>query len=343
MNLALNDEQEALVASFADLLAKHSSPDRVRAAEPAGFDPELWTALLEVGAVEMAVPEEHGGWGAQLLDLALVAERVGAAVAPAPMIEAQVAARLLAGLDTEAARAALAPALSGERLVTIAVRPAAGGAAALVPGAAVADEAVVLDGERLLLVPLRDGTRSAVANLAAAPLADVTLGGAEATELATGPAAVAAFEAALDDWLVLTAAALVGMGTSAHQLTCGYARDRRAWDQPIGAYQAVAHPLADGATALDGARLLVARSAVEAGRGGSRARELAAMAFAFAAETARKVTYDGIHFHGGNGFTLEFDAQLYYRRARGWSRVWGEPRQAYRRAARARHDRGREA
>lgn len=344
MDLAPTEEQQALVASFADLLAKHATPDRVRAAEPAaGFDPQLWKALLDIGVIEMAVPEDRGGWGAGLLDLALVAERVGAAVAPAPVIEAQVAARLLAALDTAAARAALRTALPGGRLVTIAVRPAAGGAggptASLVPGAAVADEAIVLDGDRLVLIPLHAGTRTAVANLAAAPLADVTFG-ADAIELACGQAAVGGFEAALDDWLVLTAGALVGVGAAAHRLTVGYARERRAWDLPIGAYQAVAHPLANGATALDGARLLVARAAAEVGRGGRRGRELAAMAFAFAAETARQVTYDGVHFHGGNGFTLEYDAQLYYRRARGWARVWGEPREAYRRAARARYGRG---
>ncbi|CAI7975306.1 Acyl-CoA dehydrogenase [Frankia sp. Hr75.2] len=349
MDLKLSAEQRALVASFAELLAKHAPPERVRAAEPVGFDPVLWAVLRDVGVVEMAVPEEHGGWGAALLDLVLVAEQVGAAVAPAPVVETQAAASLLAVLagagqadadasdvDTDAARTALTTALREERLVTLAVRPAHGGTASLVPAAAVADDTIVLDGERLLLVPLRDGTRRAVANLASAPLADVTLD-ADAVELARGPAAVAAFEAALDDWLVLTAGGLVGAAAAAHRATCEYARERRAWDMPIGANQAVSHPLANGATALDGARLLAVRAAAEPGRGSPRARELAAMAFAFAAETARQVTYDAVHFHGGYGFMFEYDLQLYYRRARGWARVWGEPRDAYRRAARARY------
>ena len=63
MDLALSDEQQALVASFADLLAKHASPERVRAAEPSGFDPALWQALLGIGVVEMAVPESGRGLG----------------------------------------------------------------------------------------------------------------------------------------------------------------------------------------------------------------------------------------------------------------------------------------
>ena len=335
MDLDLDAQQEALVGSFAELLARHAPPARVRAAEPLGFDPQLWTALLGVGVVEMAVPEAGGGWGASLLDLALVAEQLGLAVAPAPVIECQVAARLLARVDPAAARDRSAG--SPSRLLTLAVRPASAGLATLVPAGAVADDALVLDGDRLLLVALGDGRRP-VANLGAAPLADVTVDPA-APVLARGPAAVAAFESAVDEWLVLTAAALVGMAAAAHRLTCAYARERRTWGLPIGAYQAVAHPLADDATAVDGARLLAADAAWELGRGSARGAELAAMAFAFAAATARRVTYDAVHFHGGYGFMVEHDAQLYYRRARTWARVWGSTDDAYVRVARARYGR----
>ncbi len=90
MDLGLSEEQHQLVASFGDLLAKESSTERVRATEPGGFDPALWASLQETGAVTMAVPEAAGGWGASLVDLVLVAEQVGRALAPAPVIEAQV-------------------------------------------------------------------------------------------------------------------------------------------------------------------------------------------------------------------------------------------------------------
>jgi alkylation response protein AidB-like acyl-CoA dehydrogenase len=61
------------------------------------------------------------------------------------------------------------------------------------------------------------------------------------------------------------------------------------------------------------------------------------MAFAFAAESARDATYRSLHFHGGYGFMMEYDVQLYYRRARAWSNVWAEPAVAYRRTADARY------
>jgi alkylation response protein AidB-like acyl-CoA dehydrogenase len=335
MDLALSDEQRQLVASFTNLLSKDSPPERVRAAEPDGFDAALWRTLVDTGVVAMAVPESSGGWGASLLDLVLVAEQIGRALAPAPALEAQVAARLLAAVDSPAARDAHRRVLDGEQLVTLAVRPARAGIAELTPAGAVCDAAVVLDGERLVLVPAGDEGRRPVANLASAPLADLDVTGA--TELAAGDAAVDRFEAALDEWLVLTASALVGIGTAALDLGCAYAAERRAFGAPIGTFQGVAHPLANDATNLDGARLLTHKAAWALDGHHRRARELAAMAFAFASASTEAATYDALHVHGGYGFMLEYDVQLYYRRARGWPRVWGDAEAAYRRAATARY------
>jgi alkylation response protein AidB-like acyl-CoA dehydrogenase len=281
----------------------------------------------------MAVPEAVGGWGADLLDLSLVAEQLGAALVPAPVLELQCTARLLGRLTAEQALNSLDAVLSGDRLITLAVRPAYAGRVTMVPAAAIADELIVLDGDRLLLVPVGPANRTHVQNLAALPLADVTLDGAGIVEVARGAEAAIAYEQAIDEWLVLTASALVGSAAVAHRMTCNYVKDRQAWGAPIGSYQAVSHPLADSATAIDGARLLFRKAALALDTSQVRARELAAMAFAFAAETARDATQLAIHLHGGIGFTLEHDAQLHYRRVRGWARVWGEPRDAYRRAA----------
>jgi alkylation response protein AidB-like acyl-CoA dehydrogenase len=333
VDLALSDEQSALVASIGDLLGTHSSPAGVRNAEETGFDGGLWASLREFGIIEMGVDEAVGGWGATLLDLCLTAEQIGAALAAVPVVEVQCAARLLSRLPEPASL--LEAVLAGDCLVTLAVRPPTAGVLSLVPAAGVADRVIAYDGQRLISVGVDDENRTRVQNLASAPLADVRLDGL--TELAIGTTAAKAFERALDEWLTLTAAALTGAATSAHRMTCEYATVRRTWDAAIGSYQGVAHPLADSATAIDGARLLVHKAAMALEHDDSRARELAAMAFAFATETARDATYQAVHLHGGVGFTLEHDAQLYYRRARGWARVWGEPRAAYRRAADARY------
>lgn len=84
MDLSLTGEQRQLVDSFAALFARESTSERVRAAEPLGFDLKLWKALLETGAVEMAVDEAAGGWGAPELELALIAEQFDARSGPLP-------------------------------------------------------------------------------------------------------------------------------------------------------------------------------------------------------------------------------------------------------------------
>jgi alkylation response protein AidB-like acyl-CoA dehydrogenase len=339
VDLALGEEQRQLVASFANLLSRASSPDTVRAAEPGGFDPELWRTLLETGALVMAVPEAQGGWGAGLSDLALVAEEIGRALAPAPVVETQVAARLLAAAapTSGSAEDTLAAALGGDRLVTTALHPPRAGVAELVPAGALCDALIVPAAGRLRLVPIPPDKRRAVANLGSAPLADIEVDDEAGDVLATGETAHELFQTALDEWLVLTAAALVGLATAAHETVCNYAAERTAFGALIGSYQGVAHPLADDATALDGARLLVREAAWALDAHHERGRELASMAFAFSSETAERATYDAVHFHGGYGFMLEHDVQLHYRRARGWARVWGGAELGYRRAAAARY------
>jgi alkylation response protein AidB-like acyl-CoA dehydrogenase len=278
----------------------------------------------------MALPESCGGYGASLLDLVLVAEQHGRHVAPAPLVEAQVAARLVARLDRPP-DGLVEEVLAGRRLVTIAVRPARGGRAELVPAGAVADDAVVLVDDALILVPLADRA-TPVANLGSQPLADVEAGDADVV-LAKGPDAVELFAAAVDEWRVLTAAALSGLAARALEIGVAYVKERTAFDRVLGSFQAIAHRLADRASEVDGCRLLVREAAWAAEADPSRAPQLAAMALGFAAETARDASYHALHFHGGYGFMLEYPIQMYYRRARSWPAILEGPRDSYARAA----------
>jgi alkylation response protein AidB-like acyl-CoA dehydrogenase len=341
MDLALTDEQRQLVESFARLLERESSCERVRAAEPTGFDPKLWAGLMEAGVLHMAVGEEAGGWGAGRVELALVAEQFGRALGSAPMVEAQVAVTLLrdcAKQGNEAAATTLASALEADQLVTFAPRPSTRGRLGLVPGGAVADAVVALVDDRLVIVALGDN-RTVVSNLGAMPLADVDVPAGPAV-IGQAPGAARLFDRAIDCWLTLTAAALVGAAARALEITVDYAYQRKAFGTPIGAFQAVSHRLADSATAVDGARLLAYRAACADVDEPDRESELAAMAFAFAYESARDVTQRGVHFHGGYGFTMEQDIQLFYRRTRGWANVFGAANGALDRVAAKRYGKG---
>ncbi|BBZ70887.1 acyl-CoA dehydrogenase family protein [Mycobacterium paraseoulense] len=334
MDLSLTSEQRQLAASFAALFTRESTSERIRAAEPSGFDLKLWRALLGIGAVEMAVGEAAGGWGASVLDLALIAEQCGRALASAPVIEAQVAARALAE-SGETGAGLLSEVLAGERLVTFAPRVACGGRLELVPAGAVADYVVALSEGRLQAVPIGDN-RTAVGNLASIPLADIMIR-SDSVVLADGAAARELFSHALDLWLVLTAVALAGAAKRAVEIGVDYAKQRHAFGTAIGSFQAVSHPLADSATAADGAQLLGLKAGCAFADEPDRVRELAAMAFVFAYETARDATRRSLHIHGGYGFGMEADIQLYYRRVRGWAMVFGDPATALDRVADARY------
>ncbi|GFG50207.1 acyl-CoA dehydrogenase [Mycolicibacterium agri] len=334
MDLSLSVEQQQLVDSFAAIFARDSSPDRIRAAEPSGFDPKLWHALRSTGVVEMAVDESAGGWGASELDLALIAEQCGRAVASAPLIEAQVAARVL-GRCGDSAAGLLAEALAGGKLVGFAPRTPREGVLELVPSGGVADAVVALVGDHLVAVPAGEDRRT-VHNLGSLPLADLPLGD-ELSVLAVGADARRVFDGALDLWLTLTAAALAGAARRAVEMGADYAKQRRAFGSAIGSFQAVSHPLADSATAADGARLLALRAACAFIDEPHRVTELAAMAFAFAYESARDATQRSLHIHGGYGFGMEGDIQLYYRRVRGWAMTYGDSEVALDRVAGARY------
>lgn len=333
MDLSLSGEQRQLVESFAAIYGRESSSERIRAAEPSGFDPKLWSALLSTGALEMAVAEDAGGWGATELELALIAEQYGRAVASAPVIEAQVAARLL-GVCGEAGAGLLVEVLAGDKLIGFVPRASRKGVLRVVPAGAVANAVVALVDQRLVAVPLGHHRR-VFENLGSLPLADVPV--SDAVVLAEGEDARRLFSAALDLWLTLTAAALAGAAKKAVELGVEYAKQRHAFGTLIGSFQAVSHPLADSAAAVDGAHLLALEAACAFTDEPARVTELAAMAFAFAYETARDATQRSLHIHGGYGFGMEGDIQLYYRRVRGWALLFGDAGVALDRVADARY------
>jgi hypothetical protein len=207
----------------------------------------------------------------------------------------------------------------------------------LVPAGAVADDVVFFDGSSLRHLALDgDGAgedaRRFVSNIASLPLADIEVA-ASTTELASGAEAVAAFDEAVNEWMILMAGALVGLGARSLEIGVEYVKERKAFGVPIGSFQAVSHGLADAATALDGGTLLAREAAWSAEVEPARTPELGPLAFGFCAEAAREASYRSLHYHGGYGFMLEYDIQLYFRRARGWPAQFAEPDVAFGMAA----------
>ncbi len=327
VDLSLSDEQEQLVESFHAFFAKECPPSVVRAAEDAGgFDRALWDAFGALGGPTMGVDASDGGGGASLLDLELVAERHGAFLAPIPLVEGLVAGRLLA-----AGGASVRPVLDRltddpPSVATVAVQPARDGLAHLVPAGAVATVVVGLDDDELVVVETEPPALHSVRNLGDGALADRSLRAESRAVVARGADAHELHEQAVDEWRVLVAAALVGLAGSALGLGVEYAKARHQFGVPIGSFQSIAHGLADVATMVDGAQLLVREAAWAADESEADARALARMAFLFAAWSAQRTTAVALHVHGGYGFTLEYDIQLYHRRAKAWPLLLGDPR-----------------
>lgn len=316
MNLTLSDEQEQLRDVAASVFEKHSSADRVREAETLGFDADLHQRILEVGVPGIGVPESSGGLGGGLLELGLVCEQRGRWLGSAPVIEASVASRAIArsGIDIGRIEA---------EVLTFCPRPAVRGVAGLVGYGAVADAAVLLDGDRLVLAP-HDQDGVAQPDIGCTALADITVDDA-AEVLAVGDDAVVRFEQAVDEWRLLTAAALAGLSARALEIGVAYVKERHQFGVPIGSFQAVGHRLADLATDVDGATLLWQKAAWALDEARPEGPALARMAFVFASDVAQRTALASLHYHGGYGFMLEYDIQLFARRAKAWSLAGGRP------------------
>ncbi len=329
-DLALSEEQEQLQHSVRALFEKESGTELVREVEPLGFSPRLWEQVVALGLPEMAVPEDCGGSGAGLTDTALVAELAGEFLAPVPLIESVVANRLLARLQTSDALSILDDAISGGSVTTLALSSPVGDELRWVPAGAVAAHVVALRGEAVEVSADRP-SYEALPNLGSLPVSHRTLAGGRA--VAKGPAAVSAVGRARDEWRVMASAWLVGAARRALRIAVEYTTGRRAFGVPIASYQSVAHRMADLTTSLDGALLLTRKAAWAADQDSDRRRELALMASGLAAEVSEQTVTDALHFHGGYGFMLEYDIQLYLRRVKGLALLGGDPTRELRQLA----------
>jgi alkylation response protein AidB-like acyl-CoA dehydrogenase len=156
----------------------------------------------------------------------------------------------------------------------------------------------------------------------------VTLSGVQvgaADRIGAAGSGWATWNATLVEGIVFLAAQAIGGARAALELTTQYAKDREQFDKPLGAFQAIAHYLADASTNVEGGEILVHEAAAALAQGRS-VEQLAPMAKLFAGRTYRDVTAMGEQVFGGVGFTLEYDIQLYFRRAKQQQLSWWDDR-----------------
>lgn len=320
LDYSLTEDHTALQNAYRQFFKAHCPIETVRAAEPSGFDKNLWERLCAMGATTMAVPESWGGDGATLVDLTLVAEEIGRSLAPVPWIDHVCAARLLARLG-----AVEADVVSGKQLAALDVQVESGTGARLIPSGSIADQIVVRD--RDSVVQLTFATRPAkVDNIGRLPMAWVDPAAADTrTVLADGPDGARHYRRALDEWRLLTAAALVGLVEETMTIAAEFAKTRYTLGVPISTLQAISHPLANMAITVQSGRNLSHRAAWFLDNEPDERGELAASALVFMSEEAAKAATMAVHIQGGLGVSAEAAATAYLVRARGWPLAGGDP------------------
>jgi alkylation response protein AidB-like acyl-CoA dehydrogenase len=307
LDYSLTKDHEAVQEAYKQFFKSHCSIETVRAAEESGFDKSLWERLCAMGATTMALPESVGGDGATLVDLTLVAEEIGRALAPVPWIDHVCAARLLARLD------ALNPdAVNGKQIVALDPQHESVSGVRLIPVGSIPDHIIVRDGDDV--VRLTFDTRPVkVDNIGRLPMAWVDPGAADSrTVVASGPDALAEYQRALDEWRLLTGSALVGLVEETMNIAAEFAKTRYTLGVPISTLQAISHPLANIAITVQGGRNLARRAAWFLDNEPDERRELAPSAFVFMAEEAAKAATMAVHIQGGLGVSAEAAATAYW-------------------------------
>ncbi|MEE2032361.1 acyl-CoA dehydrogenase [Rhodococcus chondri] len=330
MTIALTDEELALRDAVRAWATRHITPTVLRAAVDAKVDerPEFWNSLAELGVLGLHLPEEVGGAGYGMGELAVVVEEFGRALVPGPYLPTVLVAAIL----DESGRADLLPGLAdGSILASIALQP----------GTLVVDrtgDTPVLEGESgyalgghtadLYLLAARDTIGDEVfvvvprekGIVTELPSHDVVRRNATLTaaELGLGAGDVLAIAPARvrDLAATLFAAESSGVADRAVATAADYAKVRQQFGRPIGQFQGVKHRVARMLAHVEQARVAAwdAARAVAAGAG-SESSLAAAVAGAVAPEAAYTVTKDCIQTLGGIGYTWEHDAHLYLRRA----------------------------
>lgn len=362
MKLDRSEDHTAVADLVRSICEDHCTTEIVRRMEDdaTGFHQPFWDALRESGLMGTFVPESLGGTPVGMLENVGMYEEFGRALAPSPHFGSSVLGALVLAAQEEMPHsdALLRDIASGALIVAPAWLEEGGGfePEGVQLRAEKMGDCVRLNGSKRhvffasaaqkLLVLARTGAAAEAIDLF---LVDSTAKGVSLQQelsmasdtqylvrfdnvevaaeycVSTAGTGWAVWHAAMMQGLILDAARAVGLAQRALDITVQYAQDREQFDKPIGAFQAIGHYLADCSTEIDGARLLV-HEAAWAHANGQPYETLAAAAKLFACKVAREVTAKAEQIHGGIGFTMEYDIQLFFRRAKQQQLNWLDSR-----------------
>ena len=357
MDLELSEDQKMLRKTARDFLVNECTKPFVREMErdEKGYSPDLWQKMADLGWMGLPFPEQCAGWGGSFLDLAVLMEEMGRACLPGPFLASVVLAGLtILEAGSDAQKEQYLTAIAKGDIFTLALTEPNGGydAASIhtkatahgddfvitgtkfyVPDAHVASHLLVLartkdDGLSLFLVDAKSH------GIKCTPLK--TIGSDKQCEVIFDNVRVPkanlvgeinhgwpAVQKTLQLAAVAKCAEMVGAAQQVLEMTVAYAKERIQFDKPIGSFQAIQHHCANMLIDIDGMRMLTYEAAWLLSAGLPADKEVA-MAKAWVSDAIVRVAKLGHQVHGGVGYTIDHDLQLYYRRGRAAASLFGD-------------------
>ena len=327
MNFDFSDDEQAIKRTAKEFLASRFTLEKVRKlAESSSYDDAAWREMSELGWPGIFIDEEHGGQGLGSVELVILMEELGYALAPCPFFSGAAAGLVLQHAGSEEQRERWLPGIaSGEARAAVGL--SANGEAALV---ADADSA-----ELILLLENGSGTlveRSA-AEIEPVETIDATRRFGRVRAVSGGEPLGGDPGPARDRIAVALAAELTGVAQRALEMSVEYARERKQFGRPVGSYQAVSHRCAQMLLEVEGSRSATYYAGWIADAEPETLPFAASMAKAYASDAGWSVTASALQVHGGIGFTWEHDLHFFLKRAKTDGHLFGGAREHRERVA----------
>jgi alkylation response protein AidB-like acyl-CoA dehydrogenase len=320
MNFDFSDDQQAIKRTAKDMLAERFKLEKVRELAEAGeYHDEAWKEMCELGWAGIFIDEEHGGQGLGLVELIILCEELGYALAPVPFLSNAAAGLALQTAGSDEQKQRWLPGIaSGEARGALGlVRAEGGGPGGGPPDAGEAKLVPDAVGAEVIVLVSSDGAQvveAANADIEPLDVIDTTRSYA-AVRADGGDALPGDGGAAPYRFATALAGELTGVAQRTMEMAVEYARDRKQFNRPIGAYQGVSHRCAQMLLEVEGSR---STSYYAAWCGDAEPESLplaASMAKAYASDAGWRVTASALQVLGGIGFTWEHDLHFFLKRA----------------------------
>jgi alkylation response protein AidB-like acyl-CoA dehydrogenase len=358
MEFDLNETQKLFQTSARDLFSQECPSILVRdtTEKDVPHAENMWKHLVEQGWTGLIFPEEIGGLGLGMVELAVAFEEMGRALVPGPYLSTvPLAGTALLGASTPAASKNLRAIADGKMKATVAIleEGASWDVDSVAMPAADAEQGLTLNGRKLFVSDAAESDLIITAAKSQAglvlvavnpkapglkinpmpavdslrPLYEIVFDGVSVSKegvLAEGKTAAGALAGCIDVATLALSAEMLGGMQWILDATVEYAKTRKQFGKPIGQFQAVQHHCANMLLMTESARSAVYYAAWVLGNDPGLAPLAISMAKAYASDSYREVGNLGIQVHGGIGFTWDHEIHFYYKRAKASELMFGD-------------------